>query len=199
LTAITDDHVEWAVVDRLRRMLQSPPHPEFSVTNSYALFTSILCWTVQRIRAGDSAEGDKLLGKLEGRKVEEPPWSISTTSPEVVPISDAGASKVGPFPDFAGRNVYQFIIDLRNAVAHGDARRVKPFHEVGRDGEQLAGFIFICGKTETPVRTITLLESDMRRIGIALADVFCKALRRSDEHRRDGNFERDAAQIEEAA
>jgi hypothetical protein len=167
-----------------------------NVTQTYALFTSILYWTLQRIRTKDETEVDKLatsvLRKLKSQRVEDEPWSIRTRS-----SSNVRALDVDPFTKFAGRSADQFLIDLRNAVAHGDARTVKPFHRrIPGSAEELAGFTYEC-----TTGTIILMESDMRRIGIGLADVFCKALRRSDEHRRDGYFERDAAQslLEKAA
>lgn len=39
---ITDQDVEWAVVDRLKAMLAEPPKTKFNVTQSFALFSSIL-------------------------------------------------------------------------------------------------------------------------------------------------------------
>jgi hypothetical protein len=39
----------------------------------------------------------------------------------------------------------------------------------------------------------------MRRIGIQLARVYCDAIRRSEPHRRDGHFGKDAASIRETA
>ena len=46
---------------------------------------------------------------------------------------------------------------------------------------------------------VTLLEKDMRRIGVELADTYCKALRRSEDRRRDNNFGKDTASIREIA
>jgi hypothetical protein len=73
MTEITKDHVEWAVVDRLRRMLvEEPPHPKFNVTQTYALFTTILCWMMERIRirpheiaTPDDRIAQKLFGTLK--------------------------------------------------------------------------------------------------------------------------------------
>jgi hypothetical protein len=44
-----------------------------------------------------------------------------------------------------------------------------------------------------------LLESDMRRIGGALAKSYCDVLRRNEPHRRDNHFRSDAASVKEAA
>jgi hypothetical protein len=69
----------------------------------------------------------------------------------------------------------------------------------------LAGFTFTCeefeGKNKRRVwdGAITLLESDMRRVGIQLAKSYCGAIRHSESHRYDSHFESDAASIKEAA
>ena len=45
---ILDAHVEWAIVNRLRAMLDDPPETKFNVTQSFALFTSGLMWAKNR-------------------------------------------------------------------------------------------------------------------------------------------------------
>ena len=50
MTQITADHLEWAVVDRLRLMLDGPTHEKFNVTQTYAYFTAIICWVMQHVR-----------------------------------------------------------------------------------------------------------------------------------------------------
>ena len=72
MTQITQDHAEWAVVGRLRLMLEEPPHQTFNVTQTYALFTSIV-WVMQRIRikshqivSNDDKIAHNLFKKLEG-------------------------------------------------------------------------------------------------------------------------------------
>ena len=45
---IVDEHVEWAVVNRLKAMLDEPPETKFNVTQSFALFSAILLWTKNR-------------------------------------------------------------------------------------------------------------------------------------------------------
>jgi hypothetical protein len=44
---IAGEHVEWAVVNRLKAMLDAPPQTEFNVTQSFALFA-----TCQALSAG---------------------------------------------------------------------------------------------------------------------------------------------------
>ena len=208
---ITDDHVEWAVVNRLQKMLEAPPHPEFNVTHTFSLFVSIVCWVVQRIRTSSLSETDQLaasvLKSLKGQKVEDSPWSIST-----VPNSTVGfgkAKELNPtYPDFANMTVDRFVICLRNVEAHGDANKIRPCHWqcVGQASRELVGFTFECDEKDRNKGviwsgTITLLEADLRRIGVALAEAYCKSLRHSEKHRRDNSFGSDANNcvIEKAA
>jgi len=48
MVEISDKHVEWAVVNRLKAMLDAPPKTEFNVTQSFAMFSAIVLWTKQR-------------------------------------------------------------------------------------------------------------------------------------------------------
>jgi hypothetical protein len=183
---ITDDHVEWAIVNRLQKMLEEPPHSEFNVTHTYALFVPIICWTLQRIRANGRTGADALaanvLNKLKRQKIEEAPWKI-------VPDGEG----------FQGMSADRFLINLRNAVAHGDARRIRPFHRTvrGQSSCDLVGFSFQCEEKDNRnntvwTGTIKLREDDLRRIGIELAKAFCRALRGSDRTRHDSSFGKDA-------
>jgi hypothetical protein len=52
---IADKHVEWAIVNRLKAMLDAPPKTKFNVTQSFALFSAILLWTKQRAWVGGDA------------------------------------------------------------------------------------------------------------------------------------------------
>ena len=49
---IAEGHVECAVVNRLKAMLDDPPATQFNVTQSFALFSSVLLWTKNRIWVG---------------------------------------------------------------------------------------------------------------------------------------------------
>jgi hypothetical protein len=77
--------VEWAVVDRLRQMLEEAPHERFNVTQTYALFTTIVCWVVQRIRVNKiKTENDKFAARifeeLSSQPIDEKPWAIQLTA-----------------------------------------------------------------------------------------------------------------------
>jgi hypothetical protein len=209
MTQITDDHVEWAVVSRLRLMLEEPPHENFNVTQTYALFTAILCWVMQRIRIRpheinslDDRIAHHLFKKLEGASVATDPWRVQV-APTARELWGRRAFAVPAPQGFETHTAARFLINLRDATAHGDARNVSPFNIIGSGGRLLAGFTFECSEFKDRKKvwggTITLLEADMRRIGIQLAKLYCDAIRRSEPHRRDGQFGSDAASIKEAA
>jgi hypothetical protein len=199
VTEITGDHVEWAVVDRLRQMLEEPPHEKFNVTQTYALFTTVMCWVVGRIRVTEkeirsAPEGlrsrinnelaAEILRELSDQRIDEEPWAIQLTKSRR--NAQVGTVDVLAPLHFSGEHLFaeRFLINLRDAAAHGDARNVKPFH-VGKPNkieQLLAGFTFHCQEKEKGKIVwwgeITLLEDDMRRIGRHLAMTFCDALRR---------------------
>jgi hypothetical protein len=203
---ITNDHVEWAVVDRMRIMLEQPPHPTFNVTNTYALFATVLCWVMQRIRSRDNNSRDdqtarEVFEKLSNAEVKDDPWRIHVT-PIRHRVLIGSASVWVPAPsNFEEHKVADFLINLRDATAHGDARKVSPFNVPVSREHLLVGFNFACEKFKERKSiwkgTITLLEDDMRRIGIQLARIYCDALR--EPHRGDCNFADDAGSILEAA
>src|SRR5260370_38530619 len=45
---IADEDVEWAIVNRLKAMLDAPPKTKFNVTQTFALFSSVLLWSKNR-------------------------------------------------------------------------------------------------------------------------------------------------------
>lgn len=206
MTEITKDHIEWAVVGRLRLMLEEPPHQTFNVTQTYALFTSILCWAMQRVRIKSHeivSKEDKiasdLLKKLEGDSISADPWRIHVAPTGRIERVGAVGAPVPVPQGFEAHTAARFLINLRDATAHGDARNVEPFN----NGSLLVGFTFSCAEFKNRKRVwdgrITLIESDMRRIGIQLAKLYCDAIRHSEPHRRDGHFGSDAASIKEVA
>ena len=86
MTHLTNDHVEWAVVGRLRLMLEEPPHEQFNVTATYALFTTILCWIVQhiqipthKIKSPDDRIAHQLLEIFSEGAIADEPWRINVT------------------------------------------------------------------------------------------------------------------------
>jgi hypothetical protein len=187
MTEIKDQHVEWAVVDRLRCMLASPPPSDFNVTQTYAYFTSILCWTLQHIRedprAGRAGNLRKLKDSLSKIPIESSPWDVSLSERCI----EVGAAYVCvPRPqNFDDQNAFCFLVHLRNASAHGDSRKIRPFHIPHGSNRVLCGFVFRCDEKKKKGKPkwsgeITLLEGDMRRIGGAIADLYCNTLSSSD-------------------
>lgn len=180
MTEITRDHAEWAVVDRLRAMLNETPHAEYNVTQSYGLCVAILAWVMQRIRTHDDRSVEDQVAKalkvkLERQKVEAAPWELITND-----------SAQSDFKDFSS---FDFLKWLRDASCHGDARKVFPENL----GGELIGFKFrmtACNregkkKIKDVERSITLMECDLRRIGSALADMYCEALKGPDSFAED--------------
>jgi hypothetical protein len=211
MTQITADHVEWAIVGRLRRMLEEPPHQNFNVTQAYALFTTILCWVMQHIRIPERAittpqdwTANKLLIKLSAARIADAPWSVHVAS--IARIALIGPHSVSVPAPVGFENTHtadRFLVNLRDATAHGDARNVLPFNVNVGSEHVLAGFTFACAEFRDRRKVwegkLTLLETDMRRIGSHLAQIYCDALRHSDDHHRDGYFGQDAASIREVA
>lgn len=187
---ISDDEVEWAVVHRLKAMLDDPPKTEFNVTQTFAHFTAILIWTTQRIRAprvlgpGDQA-AQRALQNLQARAICDPPWSLSR-QPPVLDNADILGDEHDVNANFAGMTVDQFTIWLRNALAHGDGRSISPIHKQSRrtSKEYLAGFRIAFNEERGAARILTLhlYHQDMIRIGKAMAENFCDELSRGDVH-----------------
>src|SRR5262249_1844789 len=127
---ISEDQVEWAVVDRLKTMLDHPPKTEFNVTQTFAHFTAILLWTAQRLRVPDAIDpadhaAHRVWAKLKEQAVTDAPWQLSRKVPRL-----PGARVLGVERDintaFDGMPADAFIVWLRNALAHGDGRSIKP-------------------------------------------------------------------------
>jgi hypothetical protein len=198
---IAEEQMEWATVHRMRNMLMNV-RGDYKVTHSYALFTTILCWVMQRVRASSRDDIDQraraLLQELQNEQISELPWNIWTGSDPRAEARRFGPE--GPFAEFRGFDAARFLTALRNATAHGDARNIRPFNR----GGILVGHEFRC--TEKDGRrvmwrgVIVLDRADMRRIGIELADRFCAALSGRVGERGHSYFsEEDASSIREQA
>lgn len=168
MTAITQAHAEWAVIDRLRAMLNEPPHEKYNVTQSYGLFVAILTWVMQRVRTPENSTNStedsaaiSMKADLEAKKVEELPWGLKTDGCESLSHH------------FAGLSAFDFLKRLRNACCHGDARTVFPVNR----NEELIGFqLQMRSDKDNTLRPVLFMEEDLRRIGSALADLYCKRL-----------------------
>ena len=167
MTEITSAHAEWAVVDRLRSMLNETPHAKYNVTQSYGLCVAILAWVMQRVRTPENAANSQedraaisVKAALDAQNVEALPWGLKTGG-------------LGPVnSDFLGFTAFNFLKWLRDASCHGDARQVFPVNS----GGSLLGFELRATAKKDRERSLILSEIDLRRIGIALATMYCRAL-----------------------
>ncbi|MBA2933065.1 hypothetical protein HZF05_03035 [Sphingomonas sp. CGMCC 1.13654] len=193
---IHDEHVEWAVVSRLKAMLEEPPKTTFNVTQSFALFTAILLWTKNRTWVGGNGEdrpawfsaadhaARDAREALRHARICDAPWSLSRVSPRIVAVDELGA---GPHPinfDFAEMSAEDFFKWLRDALAHGDGRTIRPVHKPSAQGNRtlLAGFAINFAEHRGADRELRLElhHRDMKRLGAILADQFCQSLSGGD-------------------
>ena len=188
-------------------MLDAPPQTTFNVTQSFALFSAVLLWTKQRVWVGgDSVERPAWFTEadhtarnareaLRATSIFDHPWSLSKVRPRVGPVSGHEPFGLAGGPintNFEGMTAEQVIKWLRDALAHGDGRTIRPIHEQSRTIKRtyLAGFevMFPAQKRSRQHLTLSLYHADMTRIGSTLADAFCKALSGGDQY-----FEKEAA------
>lgn len=212
---ISDEHVEWAIVNRLKAMLDEPPKTTFNVTQSFALFSSVLLWTKNRAwvagNRGERGDWDNPADHLahdvreaiRGKLITEAPWNLTQVTPRIALVDgdDGLANRRRRINgDFDAMTAEDFFKWLRDALAHGDGRTIRPMHKVSsRTGNTLlAGFRILFEAERGAARRLTLdlFHADMRRMGGVLADLFCKALGGGDRY-----FEQEAgtARIEETA
>lgn len=188
---IAEDHVEWAVVNRMKAMLDTPPATEFNVTQAFALFTSIVMWTKSRMWVAGNAgvardwnlPADGLAHgareELRNAAITEAPWRLSTRTPQLVDIEKHWVGR-RINSDFEGMSAEDFFKWLRDALAHGDGRTIAPLHKPSRDHTRnwLAGFTIDFEERKNAERhlVLTLYHADMVRLGSLLADQFCRSL-----------------------
>jgi hypothetical protein len=212
---ISDAQVEWAIVNRLKAMLDEPPQTTFNVTQTFALFSSVLLWTKNRAWvAGNNGQrgqwqdqADHLAHDvreaMRGKLVTDDPWRLSLVVPQIVLVDRAEGREVRERrinADFEQMTAEDFFKWLRDALAHGDGRTIKPIHKLSnRTGNALlAGFRveFNAERGVAQTLKLDLFHDDMRRIGSVLADLFCQSLSGGDRY-----FEEEAgtARLQEAA
>ncbi len=177
MTEITDRHVEWATVSRMREMLPSVRR-DYEITQTFTLFTGILCWTIQRIRwRQDATEIAKSMSELRERLESIPfsefaprlrPRPAPARSPDDIPVNDLSAfNHTGKHND-----ALSVLVSLRNSVAHGDARRVSPLNKDGR----LIGYRLECqSESRDWVVPVSLNATGMSIIAGELARQYCEA------------------------
>lgn len=183
MTEISERHVEWATVSRMREMLPSVRR-DFEVTQTYTLFTGILCWTIQRLRwRQDTTEIATSMSDLRARLERIPflefaprlrPRPAPARSPDDIPFNDLFAfNQTGKHND-----ALSVLVSLRNAVAHGDARRVSPLNKGGR----LIGYRLECQSENRDWRVpVSLNATGMSIIAGELARQYCEAAIHPDD------------------
>ncbi|RWX18272.1 hypothetical protein EHI42_08640 [Rhizobium hidalgonense] len=190
---IMNGHVEWAVINRLKAMLDEPPDTKFNVTQTFALFSAVLLWTKNRgwvagnnagsvnlVDAADQA-AHKFRQLLGNEVITSQPWSLPLLEPRFTVVGEHEGIAEKPINgDFKNMPVEQFVKWLRDAFGHGDGRTIRPLHKKGKHGDQtwLSGFRIQFQETQNSNRRLDLhfYDADMRRIGSLLADRFCMAL-----------------------
>jgi hypothetical protein len=212
---ISDAQVEWAIVNRLKAMLDEPPKTTFNVTQTFALFSSVLLWTKNRAWvAGNNGQrgqwqdqADHLAHDvreaMRGKLISDDPWRLSLVVPQIELVDRAEEREIrerrinADFEEMTAENFFKW---LRDALAHGDGRTIKPIHKRStRTGNALlAGFRveFNAERGAAQTLKLDLFHDDMRRIGSVLADLFCQSLSGGDSY-----FEEEvgAARLQEAA
>lgn len=202
MVEIKQEDFEWAAIDRMGKMLKQP-HQKFQTTQTYSNFAAIMCWTIQRIRTSSINQSTNLATR------QVPQNDTNFTIFDSIQLSMLNATIEGYFgslpnaseqlnslhlTDNSGHDIsaLAFAIALRNAVAHGDGRKVKPVNRPG----QLVGFEFTLsnpgGFPEWQCQT-QLNRSAMAQIAGKLVDAFCSSFRQ-----RHPNTERDLETIGES-
>jgi hypothetical protein len=154
---ILDEHVEWAIVNRLGAMLEAPPNTKFNVTQSFALFSSVLLWTKNRAWVGGNRVDESVLlsdadkAAAEARKllseslICDAPWLLSRRAPTFRSTKrpeELGLTREEINAEFGTVTAETFFKWLRDALAHGDGRTIRPIHKPSHRSSRtlLAGF-----------------------------------------------------------
>ena len=202
---ISEANVEWAVVSRLKAMLDEPPSTRFNVTQSFALFSTVVMWTKNRAWVRDDQLGvvDEAARaarkRLRAARICEEPWFLPTIQPQIGLVKPEGLSTsdgVRINADFDADTAEDFFKWLRDALAHGDGRNIKPIHKRSRQEPStlLAGFEISSSRPKR--RILSLYNADMRRMGSTLADLFCETLSATDQYH---DWDQGSSIISEAA
>lgn len=167
---IREHAAEYETVRRLAEMLTST-REDYQATESYALFSTIVCWVVQRARTPANQDGPNDVQArevgiaLRAARMSDAPWLMQ---------------------DLEKMSAFDFFTNIRNAVAHGDGRQIQPLNEGG----------FLTGQI-VPIlgMKLQLRRADMKQLGCGLADLFCETMA---AYERDGNLKSEAKRLEVA-
>jgi len=182
------EDAEWAVMDRLRQILEGIDKigTEYTVTLSLSLLLSVVAWGRQRLGENNlPGERPENIKKVILLPITSPPWSVSkddlSGDIEAYPQGLWLPKQAAERKPFAEAHAWELVVFLRNSMAHGDHRNITPW--IGeplpvRAERKLLGFE-ICsapgGGQRVPLTgSIRLTEETMVRVGKTLADAFCK-------------------------
>ena len=186
MVEIRDEHYEWAAIDRLGKMLKSP-HSSFKTTHTYSTFTAILCWTTQRIRTSPIRPDRDINTRV--MPIDDPNFEVFDAI-QIALHNESIEGFFGKLPKASGDlntlrledengdliSALSFLVSLRNAVAHGDGRSVKPVNRP----KQLVGFEFALSNPRYfPAWSsgTQLNRSAQVQIAGKMVDVFCEKFR----------------------
>lgn len=197
---ISNAQVEWALINRLKAMLDDPPKTKFNITQTFSVFSTILLWSKNRAWVGAhnppaawanpiDARAHAVRQQLQNERIVDAPWLLSLHEPALVSVKkDQGAALAGMAvnADFQNMSAESFIKWLRDAFGHGDGRTIHPLHrhQGPADRTWLIGFLIEFNETQHSSNKLRLhlYEADMRRIGSNLAHLFCRSLSGGDQY-----------------
>ena len=180
MTGISEDQMEYAVVDRCRKLLERR-QVGFEITHPFSHFSSILLWVMQRSRRRVMGKNDyeiSLMELWENRSIDD--IFEEDQAPNIISIRVERVNKeIARIEEAEKIDMSQekFFLGLRDCFAHGDYRTVKPWSS---KYSQLIGYHFICsdinGKKYPDFKS-SLTGEHMTILGKRLADDFCILMR----------------------
>lgn len=203
MVELRHEHYEWAVVNRMKTLLEISTHAPLDVTQTFAFLTGIVLWSKNRAWVSghkDSLQSDAdvsdrsahaVRNGLRDSKIVSEPWSLSRSSPRFSSKHDELPIAHSINFDFEQMDAAAFFKWFRDSLAHGDGRTTKPINAWSDHSrcKILVGFeiSFEAAKGSSQKLNLSLYKEDMVRLGTALADQFCTALSGNDAY-----FEKDA-------
>ncbi|WP_143071587.1 hypothetical protein [Tranquillimonas rosea] len=178
---------EFAIVSRICSQMPFETS-QFKATECYAAFTTILCWTLQRIRSREYPL-DELYDELRTSEIRrfcdlQPVAYDDGRLQARDETHGAMLNDLSVFRTDDGRSfgVLEVMISLRNAVAHPEGLRVYPVNRRGF----LIGFRFDCRRPggndlerwEGPRYQLYLTRNGMTQIAQTLGHRYCDAFGR---------------------
>ena len=182
---------EFAVVERLAAMLCDLPETDYQVTLSYSLFGTMICWIVQRIRSNEPSLKNATKTMVDEFRKETVNNLRTLGFDFKTKRIELKSKNFGPpleVPTWQHVNLFDFLVSLRNSIAHGDHRCVRAIHEKKNGVNILVGYRFTIeidinnplASARDPswklVGDIVLKRHDFHILGSILSRRFCDAL-----------------------